>query len=148
VKSFHFPLQRVLDWRTLQMRTEEERLAAFQHSLAVLIHRENALVAAELKTQVSLLKLPLISGPDLQSLAAFQARMKTERVALKAKRVQCEAQIAEQRKRLLKARRDLRVLEKLKERRWKSWTYLTQREIESTAAEAYISRWIRSELEQ
>lgn len=130
------------------MRGEEEKLAALQHALSALAHRENALTAAELKTELGLLKLPAISGPELQALAAFQKEMKTQRVALKARRVQCEAQIQEQRKRLLKARRDFRVLEKLKEQRWKSWTYLTEREIEATAAEAYISKWIRSELEQ
>lgn len=138
----------MLDWRTLQMRTEEEKLAGLQHSLSALVHRDNALTAAELKIELGLLKLPSIPGVDLQALAAYQERMKTERAVLKAQRVQCEAQIAEQRKRLLKSRRDFRVLEKLKERRWKSWTYLTDREIETTAAEAYISRWIRSELEQ
>jgi hypothetical protein len=148
VKSFHFPLQRVLDWRALQMRSEEEKLAGLQHSLSALVHSENALVASELKTQLGLLKLEWISGPDLQALAAYQSRIKTERATLKAKRLQCETHIVEQRKRLLKARRDFRVLEKLKEGRWKSWTYLTEREIEATAAESYISRWIRSELEQ
>lgn len=148
MKSFHFPLQRVLDWRGLQMRTEEEKLAALQHSLAALARREDSLAAVAKETELGLLTLPSISGPDLRALAAFQKRMKTEQAALQAQRVQCEAQIAEQRKRLLKARRDFRVLEKLKERRWKSWTYLTEREIEATAAEAYISKWIRSELEQ
>jgi flagellar export protein FliJ len=148
VKSFHFPLQRVLDWRGLQMRSEEEKLAGLQHALAALIQRENALVAADLKAEMDLVKLASISGPELQALAAFQKRVKTDRAALVAQRAQCVAQIGEQRKRLLKARRDFRVLEKLKERRWKTWTYLTDREIETTAAEAYISKWIRSELEQ
>lgn len=147
MKTFHFPLQRVLDWRALQMRTEEEKLAGLQRSLSALIHRDNTLTAAEIKAELGLLKQPSISGPDFQALAAFQRRVKTERAALKAQRTQCEAQMAEQRKRLLKARRDFRVLEKLKERRWKSWTYLTEREIEATASEAYISKWSRSELE-
>ena len=43
MKSFRFPLQRVLDWRSLQLRAEEEKLAGFQQKLAALIHRENAL---------------------------------------------------------------------------------------------------------
>jgi flagellar export protein FliJ len=130
------------------MRSEEEKLAALQHSLAALIHRENALIAADLNAELALLKLAAISGPDLQALAAFQKKMKTERGQLKIQRALCEKQIGEQRQRLLKARRDFRVLEKLKERRWKSWTYLAEREVEATAAEAYISKWIRTELEQ
>ncbi len=56
-----------------------------------------------------------------------------------------DKEIAEQRKQLLKARKDFRVLEKLKEKRFKGWVYLSDREIEDNAAEAYISRWSQSE---
>ena len=65
-------------------------------------------------------------------------------VALKANRSRCEAQMTEQRQRLLKARKDCRVLEKLKEERHKEWSYLGDREVEETAAESYISSWLRS----
>jgi flagellar export protein FliJ len=147
MKSFRFSLQRVLDWRTLQMRQEEEKLGGLQNKLAEIVHRENALMAAQVKSESALLGLEAIGGSDLRALAAFQLHMQSERVALKAARTQCEAQIVEQRKRLLKARRDYRVLEKLKERRLKTWSYLSDRETEETAAESYISRWARTESE-
>ena len=148
MKSFHFPLQRVLDWRTLQMRTEEEKLAALQTTLSTLIHRDNQLTAAQLKSELSLLGSDCIEGSDLQALAAFQVRIRSEREVLNASRRKCEAQIVEQRNRLLKARKDYRVLEKLKEKRWKTWTYLSDREVEHTAAENYISQWARSAMER
>jgi flagellar export protein FliJ len=144
VKTFQFPLQRVFDWRALQMRAEEEKLSAMQHRLGALVHRENALTAAELKSSLGLLKLSSIGGGDLQALAAFQLRMKNERGSLKAARLQLEKQVAEQRTRLLKARRDFRVLEKLREKRWKEWQYLADREIEDVAAEAYLAKWARA----
>jgi hypothetical protein len=127
------------------MRSEEEKLAALQHQLSALVHRENALTAAELKSEMELLKLPAIHGFDLQALSSYQVRVRGERATLQAGRVQCEKQIAEQRKQLLKARKEFRVLEKLKEKRFKGWIYLNDREIEDNAAEAYISRWTQSE---
>jgi len=145
VKTFRFPLQRVLEWRALRMRTEEEKLAALQHKMAALVHRENALIAAELKAEMELLKLPAIGGSDLQALAAYQVRVRTEHGSLRAARAQVDKEIAEQRKQLLKARKDYRVLEKLKEKRFKGWVYLSDRELEDNAAEAYISRWSQSE---
>lgn len=148
MKTFQFPLQRVFDWRALQMRAEEEKLSALQHRLGALVHRENALTAAELKSSMGLLKLPSIGGADFQSLAAFQLRMKNERASLKVTRVQLEKQVAEQRNRLLKARRDCRVLEKLREKRWKEWQYLTDREIEDVAAESYLAKWARASDEE
>jgi flagellar export protein FliJ len=147
MKSFQFRLQRVLDWRALRMRAEEEKLASFQHKLTTIIHRETALTAAELRSETGLLELPAIDGADLRALAAFQLHLRKERAALKAERTQCEAQIAEQRQRLLKARRDCRGLEKMKEKRKRVWTVELDREIEATAAEAFLSQWSRTALE-
>jgi len=147
VKTFKFPLQRVLDWRALQLRAEEEKLATLQNKLAAIVAREKALFEAELQTEIELAKSDTLTGMDLQRFAAFQLRVRSESESLKASRIQCDAQIVEQRKRLLKARKEVRVLEKLKEKRFEAWTYLNDREVETIAAEAYISKWARSELE-
>jgi hypothetical protein len=141
MKRFQFPLQRVLDWRSLHMRAAEEQLARLQEQHAMFVQRENALRAAELKAEMGLLKLPSMAGSDLQSLAAFQSRVRTERAELQTGRARCQSAIVQQRTRVLIARRDFRVLEKLKEKRLQSWVYLSDREIENTAAENYLARW-------
>jgi len=143
MKRFQFSLERVLDWRSLQMRSAEEQLARLQEQQAGLVHRENALRAAELKAGMGLLKLPAMHGSDLQSLAAFQSRVRTERAELQVALSRLQAAIVQQRTRVLIARRDFRVLEKLREKRRQSWIYLSDREIENAAAEAYLSRWAR-----
>ena len=148
MKSFTFSLQRVLEWRELQVRTEEENLSTLQNKLAEVLHRENALVAAQLNAEMNLLGQPVVDGLEFRALAAFQVRVRHERVALAATRRKFEDQIAEQRKRLLKARKDWKVLENLKDRRKRVWTYLSDREIENTAAESYISNWVRSSAER
>jgi hypothetical protein len=145
MKRFQFPLQRVLDWRSLHMRSAEEHLTRLQEQHSALVHRENSLRAAELKAAMGLLKLPAMDGSDLQSLASFQLRMKSERTELQAAKARCQAEIVQQRTRVLIARRDFRVLEKLKDKRLQSWTYLTDRELENTAAEAFLSRWARND---
>ena len=78
---------------------------------------------------------------------AFQLRIRSEKVSLLAARKNLETEIAEQRKRLLRVRKDCKILENLKDRRKKAWTYLSDREIENTAAESYISNWARSNAE-
>jgi len=37
MKTFRFPLQRVLEWRALQLRVEEEKLAALQQQRASML---------------------------------------------------------------------------------------------------------------
>lgn len=147
MKTFKFSLQRVLDWRALQLRAEEEKLATLQNKLTAIVAREKALFEAELQAEIELAKSDALTGMDLQRFAAFQLRVRSENASLKASRIQCDAQIVEQRKRLLKARKEVRVLEKLKEKRFETWTYLNDREVETIAAEAYISKWARPELE-
>ena len=147
MKAFHFPLQRVLEYREVQMRSEEEKLSTIQNQLADVLHRENALTAAQLNAEMNLLGRPLVEAAEFRALSAFQLRIRSEKVSLLAARRNLETQIAEQRKRLLKVRKDCKILENLKDRRKKAWTYLSDREIENTAAESYISSWARSNAE-
>ncbi len=148
MKAFHFPLQRVLDWRAVQLRAEEEKLSAIQNKLAEVLHRENALLAAELNAEMGLLGKPSMEGSEFRALAAFQLRLRHERISLLASRRGYENLLAEQRKRLLKARKDCKTVENLKEKRKTAWTYQNDRELENTAAESYISRWARSSAEK
>jgi flagellar export protein FliJ len=147
MKTFHFPLQRVLEYRALQMRTEEEKLSAIQNQLAEVLHRENALTAAQLTAEMNLLGRSLVEAAEFRALSAFQLRIRSEKISLAAARKTLETQIAEQRKRLLKVRKDCKILENLKDRRKKAWAYLSDREIEDIAAESYISNWARSSAE-
>jgi len=147
MKAFRFPLQRVLEYRELQMRTEEEKLSTVQNQLEEVLHRENALTAAQLNAEMNLLGRPVVEATEFRALSAFQLRIRSEKVSLVAARKNLETQIAEQRKRLLKARKDCKILQNLKDRRKKAWTYLSDREIENIAAESYISNWARSNAE-
>jgi flagellar FliJ protein len=147
MKTFRFPLQRVLEWRALQLRVEEEKLAGLQQQLAALLKLRENLAAARNRSESHLFASGAAAGSDLQSWALYQARLAKQLEVLKAQLLQCEKLIIEQRQRLLKARTDHRVLEKLKERRWRQWVYLNDREVEGTAAEVYLARWGREDRE-
>lgn len=146
MKAFRFRLEKVMEWRHLQMRAEEEKLAVLQHRLGQLKYRINALTSAELKSEWGLLKQPSVWGSELEAFTSFQARVKFERAAIERDQSQCEKWIVAQRTKLLKARLDFRVLEKLKEKRKEEWTYLSDRELENAAADAHNSRLFRGEL--
>ena len=147
MKTFRFPLQRVLEWRALQLRVEEEKLAGLQQHLASLLQLGEKLAAERNRSQSQLFSSGTAAGSDLQSWALYQARLVKQQEILKTQLAQCEKLTLEQRQRLLKARTDHRVLEKLKERRWRQWVYLNDRELEDTAAEVYLSKWSREDLE-
>lgn len=147
MKTFRFPLQRVLEWRSLQQRVEEEKLAGLQQQHAGLLQIREQLSAARDRSESHLFASGSAAGSELQSWALYQARLAKQQELLKARLAQCEKLIVEQRQRLLKARTDHRVLEKLKERRWRQWVYLNEREVEDTAAESYLAKWRREDAE-
>jgi flagellar protein FliJ len=147
MKTFRFPLQRVLEWRALQLRVEEEKLAGLQQQLASLLQTREKLAAERNRSESHLFASGTAAGADLQSWALYQARLVKQQELLAMQLAQCEKLVAEQRQRLLKARTDHRVLERLKERRWRQWVYLNDREVEDTAAEVYLSKWNREDLE-
>lgn len=144
MKSFQFRLQRVLEWRALQLRREEEKLSTIQNQLAEVLHRDQALEVEQLNAEMKLLGQASVEGADFRALAAFQVRVRHERVALHIERTKFEDLVAAQRKLLLKARKDCKILENLKERRAKAWVQMSDKEVEETAAESYISSWVRS----
>lgn len=147
MKIFRFPLQRVLEWRALQLRVEEEKLAGLQHQLTSLLQMREKLAAERNRSQSHLFASGTAAGSDLQTWALYQARLVKQQELVKTQLLQCEKLTLEQRQRLLKARTDHRVLERLKERRWRQWVYLNDRELEDSAAEAYLSKWSREDLE-
>jgi flagellar protein FliJ len=147
MKTFRFPLQRVLEWRALQQRVEEDKLAGLQQQMASLLQVREQLAAARNRSESHLFASRSVAGSDLQSWALYQARLAKQQELLRTRLAQCEKLILEQRQRLLKARTDHRVLEKLKERRLRQWVYLNDRELEDTAAEAYLAKWGREDAE-
>jgi len=147
MKAFRFPLQRVLEWRSLQLRVEEEKLAALQQQLTSLLQLREKLAAARNRSESHLFASGAAAGSELQSWALYQARLAKQQELLKVQLAQCEKLIVEQRQRLLKARTDHRVLEQLKERRLRQWVYLNDREVEDTANEVYLAKWTREDLE-
>lgn len=145
MRAFRFPLQRVLEWRALQLRVEEEKLAGLQQQLASLVELREKLAAARHRSESHVFASGTVPGSDLQSWALYQARLAKQQELLKTQLLQCEKLILEQRQRLMKARTDHRVLERLKERRWKQWVSLSDREVEETANDVFLAKWARED---
>jgi flagellar protein FliJ len=143
VTQFRFSLERVLELRRFQLQAEEEKLARLQQQLEGIDQRVNAIASTELKSEWALRKMPAVAAPDLHTLSDFQARVRKVQAALAVEKQRVTKEIQAQRARLLNARREFRVIEKLKERRLKVWRYQADREVESLAADAHNSKLIR-----
>jgi len=145
MKSFRFSLQRVLEWREVQLRTEEERLSSLQQQLSGLLIRDKELQASLVRSEMELRTRPLIPAVEIAAITGFRKRVEDQRRQLRAACFKVERDIDAQRNKLLQARRDHRMLEKLREKRLAEWTYLHDRELEDVAADSFLAQWARPE---
>jgi flagellar export protein FliJ len=139
--AFHFRLEKVLRWRQAKMELEQFAL----HRLAAECARWDVRLAEIEKARREAEQLVVSSGPvvgsDLAALARYQRRLQDEKQASIAHRRNCEQRMEQQRTLLLAARREFRLLEKLRQVRHAEWESAVNREFEALAAETYLARW-------
>jgi hypothetical protein len=143
MNSFHFPLQRTLDWRRTQMELAQARLHQQLAALAELDRAGAELRAAGSRTEVEVREYNPLAGRDLTALGSFRLRLKLQQKEIAGRRLECERELAARQTALLEARRRCRLLERLREQRWSEWQSARDRELEELASSSYLARWTR-----
>jgi hypothetical protein len=57
--------------------------------------------------------------------------------------VACQKELAARQAALMEARRQCRLLERLKDRRWAEWQSAAAKELDELAADSYLAQWAR-----
>ncbi|HUI55971.1 MAG TPA: hypothetical protein VLY04_13440 [Bryobacteraceae bacterium] len=141
MKAFRFRLDRVLDWYQRQCELEERRFADCLAALAEARKSIARLQAERLAIERDVVSRASIPARDFVALGLYRLRAKKQEIELNEERGRREAAVEAQRKILQAAQRRLRLVEKLKDRRFAEWTYAESRELETLAADAYFSKW-------
>jgi len=143
MKNFHFPLERVLGWRRAELQRAE---VLFKQQASVLagIDREAAeAAAAERRMEIQVRTWRPVWGGDLAALGAFRLATQKREAVLEARRSEVQQELSKRHATMLEARRKVRLLERLQDRRLTEWRAQCDRELEQEAAEAYLAGWGR-----
>jgi hypothetical protein len=97
--------------------------------------------AEGIKAELQVREWSPLEGRYLAALGNFRSHVKRREKEIALRRVECQRDVETRRKAMLEARRRCRLLERLKERRHAEWQAGFDRELEETAAEAYLARW-------
>jgi hypothetical protein len=143
MKAFHFPLEKVLDWRRAQLELEEARYKQHAAALAALDRRRAEVEASGVRAEIEVRGWNPIAAGDLTALGNFRLYVKSQESEIARRRFEAAQKLAEQQKLMLEARRRCRLLERLKDRRLTEWTAERDHEVEQIAAESYLARWSR-----
>lgn len=143
MRRFRFRLESVLEWRRLQLEMEETKLQRLFEEL----HQVDAAarrLAAELEEAARIVTTSAqVEAADLAALESYRGWVARENARLARLRADCQKRIAAQRERVAAAERDLRLFEKLKERRYEEWRVESDREQEALSSELFLARWGR-----
>jgi flagellar export protein FliJ len=143
LKKFQFPLDRVLDWRRIQGRLEEAKLEQLYHQVRGIEAHQQALIQERAESENATVAAPSTTGLQLAALGKFRHFTTVQHGLLEQQRAECAKLAAAQVQVLTAKRREIRLLERLRERRLDRWTADLDREIGAQADEAYLARWAR-----
>jgi flagellar export protein FliJ len=143
---FQFSLEKVLRWRAVELTTEEAKLKALVQQQ---LHLQTLLanVSAQRSQLISSLgSMPDLRGDDLRTLTACGLRLRRNAENLAQQLHKCGRELAKQRKRYSEAKRRVRLLEELKNRRLEEWKYEEAALLEELASESFLANWNREHL--
>jgi flagellar export protein FliJ len=139
---FRFSLERVLELRRTQLKVEEVRLGQTEAALAELDGTRAEIDRAALRAETEV-RAGEIAGFDLAALAAYRHRARERSQEIAGKRAARERELEGLRTSAMEARRRVRLLERLRERRHAEWQAAAGKELEEMASESYLARWAR-----
>ena len=139
--AYRFRLQKLLEWRQSQLDAARSDL---ERAVAVLEQSRLALVRLDMSRQEAdrrVMGAASLDGAELHALERY--RLKIRQKALEAKQhiAAGEQRVCEEKQHVVDAHRQVRLLEKLNERRYAEWRIAEQRDTERTDSEAFLARW-------
>lgn len=140
---FRFRLETVLGWRRLHLELEETKLQSLFEELRQVDLAEDRLDAEKADADRAVLYSVSVEAHELAALDRYRLHVAREKARLRKERAGCRGRITVQQQQVIKAERDVRLLEKLRERRLAEWQTGANREQEALASELFLARWHR-----
>jgi len=144
VNRFNFPLERVRRWRSEQASVEEQKLGQLR---AELVRHESARRGLEdevTQAEIRVLSQPSIDALELTSLGSYRVLLRRKTREMEKRRREYEMKIAEQLKRVLEARRQAELLDRLRRKGLDQWRAAADKEQEELASELFLGRPTRN----
>jgi hypothetical protein len=144
VKRFQFPLERVRQYRQLQMETEHAKLEQLHAKMHAIDQMESELDRQRRQAEEDIRHLTArgsaVDPNDVAAMTGFREYMKKMAAMLAARRHELNQQIVAQREQLLAARQRFEVLTRFREKGKAEWILAFDHEQEQLASENYLAR--------
>jgi len=143
MKRFHFPLETARRWRLERAGIEELKLRQILAEKQKLAAAKGQIQAEMTQTARQVLGQPFIPALELESLDSFRVHVRGRIRKLEDQEKGCEGRIVEQRDKVLEARRQFELIERLRQKALTEWRAAGNKEQEDLAAELFLAKSIR-----
>jgi flagellar FliJ protein len=143
VKRFEFPLERVRRFRAEQADVEELKLQQLRAELSRLQGAQRQIQADVAASARETLAQASLEAVELTSLESYRLHMRRRLYDLENLARQCEGKIVEQRQRVIEARRQYELLDRLHHKALQEWRAASNKEQEDLAAELFLAKSVR-----
>ncbi len=143
MKTFAFRLERILQWRITSLKTEEMRIEKLRLSQELARVENEKLEQALLRAKQSTGNQTLVKGADLNALDSYTMRLARELGLANKKMSSLSEAIAKQMLVVTNCDRNVRLLERLRDRRREEWQIEMNRELDALSADFSEGRWLR-----
>jgi hypothetical protein len=144
MKRFQFQLERVRCWRWEQLSLEELKLQQVRAERQALADAKQRVREQLSHSRQELLALPTLRGRDLENLDSFGIHVHERVREFENREQQWDSKVAEQRARVLEARRQFELLDGLRKKVFGKWNAAAEKEQETLAGELFLSRGTRN----
>jgi len=138
--EFRFRLAKVLDLRQTELALAETRFRRQAAAVAALDRQRADLEASAIRAELAVRESTQIEGADLAALADFRHCISAKRGALVAARAQAQREYDTLQAAMLEARRRVRLLERLRDRRLAEWKQALDRELDQLASDSHLAK--------
>jgi hypothetical protein len=146
MKRFHFPLDRVRRWRSEQAALEELKLEQLRAESGRITAARVEVEAEGVRSSQQVRSQPAIDPIELTSLESYGLHLRRRVYELTNLERQAEARVLEQRQRVIEARRQYELLDRLRQKAWREWLAAADKEQEDLASELFLARTVRKRL--
>lgn len=143
MRRFHFPLERVRRWRAEQLTLEDLKLQQVRAERQTMASARKHIQNELLRSQQEVLSEPCIDALQLESLDTFRRYIQRKVRDIENRERQAEAKVVDQRQRVLEARRQFELLNRLHQKALAEWHAAAGKEQETLAAEMFLAKSIR-----
>ena len=143
MEAFRFPLEKVLAWRGKVLDREEARLEWLKGEVRRLERQVDELRESRIVSGNRLRASSEVSGSDLAALDSFGRYLDRAEQEGLGRVKEAVAAVAAQQQVLVEARRAVRLLERLRDRRFGEWKLEETREYDTQAGESALVQWRR-----